>query len=186
MRAKIVKTSIAVKQKGRPNTLAGIAKVTKNLKPQIKHGYHYFKNHPNRIAVSCEVCPFASKCKYANNKKKECTPVMNYQLDIVKKLFALPYIKPQDEYLVYRFAHIQARLLVIDKWIGDIAGNFRIKDEVINVQPIAKARNRDERILIKLADKLCLSPEARSRVGLNMAQTYSLAQALNELNSKDE
>lgn len=164
----------------------GLEAVTNNLKPQIKHSFHYFKRHPNRIAVSCELCPFKNKCEYSKNSSGECVPALDYQKEIVEELFTLPHIKPQDKYLVYRFAHIQARLMVIDRWLNDIAGNFRITDETINVQPINRARNEDERTLIKLADKLCLSPEARSRVGLNIAQTFSLARALSELNYEED
>lgn len=164
----------------------GLEVVTNNLKYPVKHSYHYFKRHPNRIAISCELCPFKSKCEYSKNEKGECIPVMEYQKEIVDELFSLPHIKSQDKYLVYRFAHIQARLMVIDKWLSDIAGNFKITDETINVQPITRARNEDEKTLIKLSDKLCLSPDARSRVGLNMIQTYSLAKALSELNHDED
>lgn len=164
----------------------GIEAVTKNLKPPVKHSYHYFKNHPNRVAQSCDLCPFKSKCEYSENEKGECVPVLNYQKEIVNDIFSLPQIKPQDKYLVHRFAHIQARLMVLDRWLGEIAGNFKISDDSINVQPITRARNEDEKTLMKLADKLCLSPEARSRVGLNIAQTYSIAQALNEINLDEE
>jgi phage terminase small subunit len=71
--------------------------------------------------------------------------------------------------------------MVIDKWLNDIAGNFRIKDESINVQPITRARNEDEKTLIKLADKLCLSPDARNKLGVAYA-TYSLARSLMNVN----
>ena len=164
----------------------GIEAITNNLKYPVKHSYHYFKRHPNRIAISCDLCPFKSQCEYSKNEKGECVPVMEYQKEIVDELFSLPHIKSQDKYLVDRFAHIQARLMVIDKWLSDIAGNFRITDETINIQPITRARNEDEKTLIKLSDKLCLSPEARSRVGLNMIQTYSLAKALSELNNNED
>ncbi len=164
----------------------GIEAVKSNLKPQVKHSYHYFKNHPNRIAMSCELCPFSSKCEYSKNEKGDCVPALNYQKEIVEEIFSLPHIREQDKYLVYRFAHVQARLMVIDRWLGEIAGNFRISDDSINVQPITRARNEDEKTLIKLADKLCLSPDARARVGLNIAQTYSLAKALSELNYEED
>lgn len=163
----------------------GLKATSANLKPQVKHSYHYFKRHPNRIAISCELCPFRAKCEYANNEKDECLPALNYQKEIVDELFSLPHIKPQDKYLVFRFAHIQARIMVIDKWLNDIAGNFRIKDETINVQPITRARNEDEKTLIKLADKLCLSPDARSKLGVAYA-TYSLARSLMNVSIDDD
>jgi hypothetical protein len=159
----------------------GLEAVTNNLKPQIKHSYHYFKRHPNRVAISCSLCPFNSQCEYSKNPNGDCVPVLEYQKEIVEEIFSLPHIRPQDKYLVYRFAHIQARLMVIDRWLNDISGNFQITEKSITVQPITRARNEDEKTLIKLSDKLCLSPDARSRVGLNIAQTYSLAMALSEL-----
>ena len=154
-----------------------IKAVTANLKYPVKHSYHYFKRHPNRIAISCELCPFKSNCEHSQNEKGDCVPALEYQREIVDELFSLPHIKPQDKFLVYRFANIQTRLMVIDKWLSDIAGNFRISDEMISIQPITRARNEDEKTLIKLADKLCLSPDARNRVGVAIA-TYSLARAL--------
>ncbi len=163
----------------------GLEAISANLKPQVRHSYHYFKRHPNRIAISCELCPFKAKCEYSKNEKGECVPALEYQKEIVGELFSLPHIKPQDKYLVYRFAHIQARLMVIDKWLSDIAGNFRITDETINVQPITRARNEDEKTLIKLADKLCLSPDARSKLGVAYA-TYSLARSLMNVNIDDD
>ena len=163
----------------------GLEAVTNNLKPQIKHSYHYFKRHPDRIAISCELCPFKSKCEYSNNAEGECLPVLNYKKEITDELFSLPHIKPQDKFLVYRFANIQARLMVIDKWLSDIAGNFRIKDDTINVQPITRARNEDEKTLIKLSDKLCLSPDARSKLGVAYA-TYSLARSLMNVNMESD
>lgn len=159
----------------------GLEAVTNNLKPQLKHGYYYFKRHPNRIAMSCDLCPFKARCEHSSNTKGECVPVLEYQKEIVDEVFSLPHIKPQDKYLVYRFANVQARLMVIDKWLNDIAGNFRIKDESINVQPITRARNEDEKTLIKLADKLCLSPDARNKLGVAYA-TYSLARSLMNVN----
>lgn len=162
----------------------GLQAITDNLKPQVKHSYHYFKRHPNRIAISCDLCPFKARCEYSNNPKGECVPALDYQKEIVEDIFSLPHIKLQDKYLVYRFAHIQARLMVIDKWLSDIAGNFRIKDETINVQPITRARNEDEKTLIKLADKLCLSPDARSKLGVAYA-TYSLARSLMNVSIED-
>lgn len=155
----------------------GLEAVTNNLKPQVKHSYHYFKKHPNKIAVSCDLCPFKSACEYSKNKEGECVPVMEYQKEIVKEVFSLPHIKPQDKYLVYRFAHIQARLMVIDKWLNDISGNFKIRDDAITMQPITRARNEDEKTLIKLASKLCLSPDSRGKLGVAYA-TYSLARSL--------
>lgn len=163
----------------------GLEAVSANLKPQIKHSYYYFQRHPNRIAISCDLCPFKSKCEYAKNEKGECVPVLEYQKEIADEIFSLPHIKPQDKYLVDRFAHIQARLMVIDKWLSDIAGNFRITDDTINVQPITRARNEDEKTLIKLSDKLCLSPDARSKLGVAYA-TYSLARSLMNVNMADD
>lgn len=163
----------------------GLEGVTNNLKPQIKHSYHYFKRHPNRIAVSCELCPFKSQCEYSSNPKGECVPVLDYQKEIADELFSYPHIKPQDKYLVYRFANIQARLMVIDKWLNDIAGNFRISNDTISLQPITRARSEDEKTLIKLADKLCLSPDARSKLGVAYA-TYSLARSLMNVSIEDD
>lgn len=162
----------------------GLEAVTKNLKPQVKHGYYYFKRHPNKIAVSCSACPFKSNCEYSGNEKGECVPAMEYQKEITDEIFSLPHIKPQDKYLVYRFAHVQARLMVIDKWLNDITGNFKIKDESIDTQPIARARNNDEKTMMKLADKLCLSPDARNKMGVAFA-TYSLAKALIDTSNED-
>lgn len=163
----------------------GLEAITANLKPQVKHSYNYFKRHPNRIAISCELCPFKSQCEYSKNEKRECVPALEYQKEIVDDIFALPHIKPQDKYLVYRFAHIQARLMVIDKWLSDIAGNFRIVDDTINVQPITRARNEDEKTLIKLSDKLCLSPDSRTKLGVAYA-TYSLARSLMNVNTEND
>lgn len=163
----------------------GLEAITDNLKPQVKHSYHYFRRHPNRIAISCELCPFKSKCEYSKNEKGECVPALDYQKEIVDELFSLPHIKSQDKWLVYRFAHIQARLMVIDKWLSDIAGNFKITDETINVQPITRARNEDEKTLIKLSDKLCLSPDSRSKLGVAYA-TYSLARSLMNISIEED
>jgi hypothetical protein len=163
----------------------GLEAVTNNLKPQVKHSYHYFKRHPNRIAMTCDMCPFKSQCEYSANQKGECVPVLDYQKEIVDELFSLPHIKSQDKFLVYRFAHIQARLMVIDKWLSDIAGNFKIANDTINVQPITRARNEDEKTLIKLSDKLCLSPDARSKLGVAYA-TYSLARSLMNVSMEDD
>lgn len=163
----------------------GLEAVTNNLKPQVKHSYYYFKRHPNRIAVSCDLCPFKAKCEHSSNPRGECVPVLEYQKEIADELFSLPHIKIQDKWLVWRFANVQARLMVIDKWLNDIAGNFRIKDETINVQPITRARNEDEKTLIKLADKLCLSPDARSKLGVAYA-TYSLARSLMNVSIDDD
>ncbi len=163
----------------------GLEAVTNNLEPQVKHSYYYFKRHPNRIAVSCDLCPFKAKCEHSSNPKGECVPVLEYQKEIADEVFSFPHIKPQDKWLVHRFANVQARLMVIDKWLNDIAGNFRVKDETINVQPITRARNEDEKTLIKLADKLCLSPDARSKLGVAYA-TYSLARSLMNVSIDDD
>lgn len=176
------KLEIAVKR-GRPNTPEGIETVTKNLKPQIKHGLYYFKNHPNRVAANCYICPLKLECEYGGTNSPDCPPVVEYQKQTIEDVSALPHIKPQDSYLVHLFAFNLAYISVIDRWLNKVGGNFFIEDNTIKVQPIIDSRDSAQRLVVKLADKLCLSPEARARVGAAIA-TYSIARAL--MNVKDD
>lgn len=177
------KKEIAVKR-GRPNTPEGIEKVTQNLKPRIKHGLYYLKTH-NRLSPTCASCPFRATCEYGNKENKICHPVVNYEEEIIEELFSFSHIKPeQDKYLVFLFAEVQVRIWAMNKWLNEIAGNFRIADDAIDVQPLMEQRAKEERTLIKLADKLFLSPEARSRLGVAVA-TYSLARSLMNVNVQE-
>ncbi len=173
------KNEIAVKR-GRPNTPQGIATVTKNLKPQLKHGLYYLKTH-NRLSPTCAGCPFRATCEYGNKENRICRPVVEYEEEIIEELLPMAHIKPeQDKYLVYLFAEVQVRIWAMNRWLNEISGSIRLVNDAIDVQPLMEQRAKEERTLIKLADKLFLSPEARSRLGVAMA-TYSLARALSEL-----
>jgi adenine-specific DNA glycosylase len=177
------KNKIAVKR-GRPNTEEGIAKVTENLKPRLKHGLYYLRTH-NRLSPSCSSCPFRSGCEYGDKENDVCHPIVKYEEEIINELFALSHIKPeQDKYLVYLFAEVQVRIWVMNKWLNEISGSFRISNDAIDVQPLMEQRAKEERTLIKLADKLFLSPEARSKLGVAMA-TYSLARSLMNVNVQE-
>ena len=177
------KNEIAV-ERGKPNTLKGIATVTKNLKPQLKHGLYYLKTH-NRLSPTCASCPFRATCEYGNKENKICHPVVRYEEEIIGELFSMSHIKPeQDKYLVYLFAEVQVRIWAMNKWLNEISGSFRIANDAIDVQPLMEQRAKEERTLIKLADKLFLSPEARSRLGVAIA-TYSLAKSLMNVNVQE-
>lgn len=177
------KNQIAVKR-GRPNTPEGISKVTQNLKPRIKHGLYYLKTH-NRLSPTCSSCPFRSTCEYGNKENVICHPVVKYEEEIIEELFSMSHIKPEhDKYLVFLFAEVQVRIWAMNKWLNEISGSFRITNDAIDVQPLMEQRDKEERTLIKLADKLFLSPEARSKLGVAMA-TYSLARSLMNVNVQE-
>lgn len=96
------------------------------------------------------------------------------------QIMALPQIQEIDRILVKRLCRNYAFLYITDKWLTK-ASPFLLEKNQFDFQPILKTRAIYERLIIHLCNALGLTPDARSRIGLNVAQTYSLAKELSEL-----
>jgi hypothetical protein len=157
--------------------------VTKNLKRDsvLKSGGYSFLRLG--IAPACHGCTTGSFCEDYDGKK--CLAVVRFQNEMEEEIMALNHIREIDRLLVRRLVKYAAFLFITDEWISNTSP-YTIEDGKLDLQPLVKNRIEQERLLIRLSNQLCLNPEARARVGLNIAQTYSLAQQFQELNRNEE
>lgn len=166
-------------------TPEGKEKVTMNLKRDsvVKSGGYAFLH--TAIAPACHSCTTGNYCKDYDHDQKKCWAVIKFQQAMEEDIMALPHIQEVDRMLVKRLCKYAAFLFITDEWLSNTSP-YTIDEGKLDFQPILNNRIAQERLVIKLSNQLGLSPEARARIGLNVAQTYSLAQAFSELNKSYE
>lgn len=163
-----------------PKTEEGIRKVTQNLKREsvLKSGGFAFLK--SGLAPNCQSCIFANECEYYSPEAKICRSVVKFEAELEDQIMDLPQIQEIDRILVKRLCRNYAFLYITDKWLAK-ASPFLLDKNQFDFQPILKTRAVYERLIIHLCNALGLTPDARSRIGLNVAQTFSLAKELSEL-----
>lgn len=161
----------------------GKRKVILNLNRDsvIKSGGYSFLHRA--IAPACHGCTTGNYCKDYDGKK--CLAVVNFQNKMEEEIMLLPHIQDVDNLLVKRLSKYAAFLFITDEWLSSTSP-FTIENGKLDFQPLVNNRIAIERLVIRLSNQLCLNPEARARVGLNLAQTYSLAQQFQELNRNED
>lgn len=167
-----------------PKTKEGIKKVTLNLKREsvLKSGGFAFLK--SGLAPGCQSCIFSHECEYYSPEAKNCRSVVQFESQLEEQIMNLPQIQEIDRILVKRLCRNYGFLYITDKWLAK-ASPFLLENKQFDFQPILKTRAVYERLIIHFCSVLGLTPEARSRIGLNVAQTYSLAKELSELNNED-
>ncbi len=163
----------------------GKRKVILNLNRDsvIKSGGYAFLHRG--IAPACHGCTTGSFCKDYDHDQKKCMAVVKFQDGMEEEIMSLPHIQETDRLLVKRLCIYGAFLFITDEWLSGTSP-FTIEDGKLDFQPLLNNRIAQERLVIKLCNQLGLSPESRARIGLNVAQTYSLAQQFQELNRNEE
>lgn len=163
-----------------PRTEEGIRKVTQNLKREsvLKSGGFAFLK--SGLAPGCQSCILSDECEYYSPEAKICRSVMVFESQLEEQIMCLPQIQEIDRILVKRLCRNYGFLYITDKWLAK-ASPFLLEDYKFDFQPILKTRAVYERLIIHFCSALGLTPDARSRIGLNVAQTYSLAKELSEL-----
>jgi phage terminase small subunit len=163
-----------------PKTEAGIRKVTQNLKREsvLKSGGFAFLK--SGLAPGCSRCIFDRECEYFAPEAKFCRAAVEFEGRLEEQIMNLPQIQEIDRMLVKRLCRNYGFLYITDKWLSK-ASPFLLEDKQFDFQPILKTRAIYERLIIHLCNALGLTPDARSRIGLNVAHTYSLAKELSEL-----
>jgi len=163
-----------------PKTEEGIKKVTQNLKREsvLKSGGFAFLK--SGLAPNCQSCIFSHECEHYAPEAKFCRAVLEFESQLEDQIMALPQIQEIDRILVKRLVRNYGFLYITDKWLAK-ASPFLLENKQFDFQPILKTRTVYERLIIHFCSALGLTPEARSRIGLNVAQTYSLAKELSEL-----
>ena len=163
-----------------PKTEEGIRKVTQNLKREsvLKSGGFAFLK--SGLAPNCSSCIFSQECEYYSPEAKICRSVLKFESELEDQIMALPQMQEIDRILVKRLCRNYAFLYITDKWLAK-ASPFLLENNQFDFQPILKTRAVYERLIIHFCNALGLTPDARSRIGLNVAQTFSLAKELSEL-----
>lgn len=164
-------------------TPEGKAIVTKNLKREsvIKSGGYAFLL--SGMAPACQSCSTGDYCSDYNHEQKKCLAVRNFQQSMEDDIMSLPHIQESDRLLVKRLSKYAAFLFITDEWL-EKTSPFLIEDNRLDFQPILSNRITIERLVVRLCSQLGLTPDARARIGLNVAQTFSLAKALSEVNDE--
>ncbi|MDO9231660.1 MAG: hypothetical protein Q7U36_04265 [bacterium] len=163
-----------------PKTEEGIKKVTQNLNREsvLKSGGFAFLK--SGLAPGCQSCIFSQECEYYSPEAKICRSVLKFENELEEQIMVLPQIQEIDRILVKRLCRNYAFLYITDKWLSKTSP-FLLDNNQFDFQPILKTRAVYERLVIHFCSALGLTPDARSRIGLNVAQTYSLAKELSEL-----
>ncbi|MDD5489302.1 MAG: P27 family phage terminase small subunit [Candidatus Moranbacteria bacterium] len=161
-------------------TPEGIRKVTLNLKREsvLKSGGFAFLK--SGLAPGCGCCIFGQECEYYLPEAKICRSMVEFESRLEAQIMSLPQIQEIDRILVKRLCRNYGFLYITDKWLSK-ASPFLLDKNQFDFQPILKTRAVYERLIIHFCSALGLTPDARSRIGLNVAQTYSLAKELSEL-----
>lgn len=161
-------------------TPEGIRKVTQNLSREsvLKSGGFAFLK--SGLAPGCQSCIFSHECEYYSPEAKICRSVLKFENELEDQIMALPQMQEIDRILVKRLCRNYAFLYITDKWLAK-ASPFLLENNQFDFQPILKTRAVYERLIIHFCSVLGLTPDARSRIGLNVAQTFSLAKELSEL-----
>jgi phage terminase small subunit len=161
-------------------TPEGIRKVTLNLKREsvLKSGGFAFLR--SGLAPGCQSCIFTQECEHYSPEAKICRSMVEFESQLEAQIMCLPQIQEIDRILVKRLCRNYGFLYITDKWLSK-ASPFLFEDKQFDFQPILKTRAIYERLIIHFCSALGLTPDARSRIGLNVAQTYSLAKELSEL-----
>lgn len=159
--------------------------VTKNLKRDsvLKSGGYSFLTCG--VAPACHGCTTGSFCKDYDYDQKKCLAVVNFQNEMEEEIMSLPHIQEVDRLLVKRLCKYATFLFITDEWISSTSP-YTIENGKLDFQPLVNNRIAQERLVIRLSNQLCLNPEARARIGLNVAQTVSLAQQFQEFNRNEE
>lgn len=163
-------------------TPEGKVMVTRNLKQEsaLKSGGYSFLM--SGMAPSCHRCITGDHCEYYDEDVKKCLAVKHFQEGMEQDIMSLPHIQESDRFLVKRLAKYSAFLFITDEWLENTSA-FVIEGNTLDFQPIINNRIKQEVLVIRLCSQLGLTPDARARIGLNVAQTYSLAQAFNDVNN---
>ena len=161
-------------------TPEGIRKVTLNLKREsvLKSGGFAFLK--SGLAPGCQSCIFSHECEHYSPEAKICRAVAEFESQLEEQIMYLPQIQEIDRILVKRLCRNYGFLYITDKWLAK-ASPFLLENNQFDFQPILKTRAVYERLVIHFCNALGLTPDARSRIGLNVAQTYNLAKELSEL-----
>lgn len=151
--------------------------VTENLEVQRKHGaFEFFKTNVAPVP-SCNQCIFSSECRQFQKDQKQCRAILELQDEVYSEIIGLEYIRPIDKFIVDRFVKNFCFLLIIERWIANV-GPFQAKDDGLDIQPILAYKNNVERVVMKLADTLGITPQARARLNLTNVQSFCFAEAL--------
>lgn len=163
----------------------GKRKVILNLNRDsvIKSGGYSFLHRA--IAPACHGCATGIYCNDYDSEQKKCLAVERFQNKMEEEIMSLPHIQEVDRLLVKRLCKYSAFLFITDEWISSTSP-YTIENGKLDFQPLVNNRIAQERLVIRLSNQLCLNPEARARVGLNIAQTYSLAQQFQEFNRNED
>jgi hypothetical protein len=158
----------------------GIRKVTQNLNREsvLKSGGFAFLK--SGLAPGCQSCIFSQECEYYSPEAKICRSVLKFENELEEQIMALPQMQEIDRILVKRLVRNYGFLYITDKWLSKTSP-FLLENNQFDFQPILKTRAVYERLVIHFCNALGLTPDARSRIGLNVAQTFSLAKELSEL-----
>lgn len=165
-------------------TEEGKRQVTKNLRRDtvLKSGGYSFLS--GGFVPACHNCTTGEYCKDYDFANKKCLAVSKFQESMEREIMELPHIQEQDRLLVKRLCRYAAFLFITDEWLANTSP-FLIENNKLDFQPVVNNRIAQERLVLKISSQLGLTPEARARIGLNMAQTYSLARAFHEVNEDD-
>ncbi|HRZ34017.1 MAG TPA: hypothetical protein P5548_03925 [Candidatus Moranbacteria bacterium] len=156
---------------------AGLEAVKKNLQVQRKHGaFEFFKTNVAPVP-SCNQCIFSSECKQYQKDQKQCRAILELQDEVYSEIIGLDYIRPIDKFIVDRFVKNFCFLLIIERWVSNV-GPFQAKDDGLDIQPILAYKNNVERVVMKLAETLGITPQARARLNLTNVQSFCFAEAL--------
>lgn len=168
-----------------PKTKEGIRKVTLNLKREsvLKSGGFAFLK--SGLAPGCQSCIFSHECEHYSPEAKICRSVVEFESQLEEQIMCLPQIQEIDRILVKRLCRNYGFLYITDKWLSK-ASPFLLENSQFDFQPIMKTRAGYERLIIHFCSVLGLTPDARSRIGLNVAQTYNLAKELKELDYDED
>lgn len=175
-------------QKPRPKgekSPEGIKKVTRNLSREsvLKSGGFAFLK--SGLAPGCQSCIFSQECEHYAPEAKICRSMVEFESQLEAQIMDLPQMQEIDRILVKRLCRNYGFLYITDKWLAK-ASPFLLDNNQFDFQPILKTRAVYERLIIHFCSVLGLTPDARSRIGLNVAQTYSIAKELSEVTYEDD
>lgn len=135
----------------------------------FRHGGYSFLRTGN--TGPCKQCAIgkAGQCQSYDEKAEDCAVALEAMDDMVKKIVALPWIRPEDMPLIELYVRNWIFLFIVDKWLS-ITGPFRIDvTEGLSAKGILKQRWVAENSLSRLANQLGLSPESRKSLGISMS-----------------
>ena len=97
----------------------------------------------------------------------ECPIIETYIDGTVSQIMALPHIQDEDVVSVNQLARALGFVALANKYLNEV-GIFRVRGDVVDVQPLVTAIAKYENLISKLSDSLGLNPRARSSMRLNL------------------